>query len=92
MPNQDRPRSTWLQATSGTAQHVDIAPPSPRRGDPNRNKLEPIYCVRRDQELLALALEQMTPDELLEVIAKLLARGAHAEAAELVAWIRGRTS
>jgi len=42
--------------------------------------------------LLALALEQMTPDELLEVIAKLLARGAHAEAAELVAWIRGRTS
>jgi hypothetical protein len=54
--------------------------------------LRPIHCVQRDGELLALALEQMTAVELLEVIVKLLARGARTEAVELVAWLRGGAS
>jgi len=33
-----------------------------------------------------------TARELLEVIGRLLARGAHTEAAELVAWLRGGAS
>ena len=54
--------------------------------------LKLIYCVRRDGELIALRLEAMTRAELLEVIGRLLARGAHTEAAELVAWLRGGAS
>jgi hypothetical protein len=59
---------------------------------PGYRHLQWIYCTRRDDELVALALEQMTAVELLEVIGKLLTRGAHTEAAELVAWLRGGAS
>jgi hypothetical protein len=59
---------------------------------PGYDHLQRIYCAQRDGELLALALEQMTAVELLEVIGKLLTRGAHTEAAELVAWLRGGAS
>jgi hypothetical protein len=55
---------------------------------PGYRHLQRIYCTRRDDELVALCLEAMTLPELIAVSSKLLARGAHEEAAELLAWIR----
>jgi hypothetical protein len=63
-------------------------PPSSIR--PGYNHLRRLHCVQRDGELLALALEQMTAGELLEVTAKLLARSAYEEATELLTWLRAR--
>ena len=73
-----------------TALASDPAPAPDIR--PGFRHLRRIYCAQRDGELLALALEGMTTAELVEVIGRLLARGAHTEAAELVAWMRGGAS
>jgi hypothetical protein len=97
-PLQDRPQQDSRRAGERSPPQLPRAPSRqgrPRRAPdvrPDYNRLRWVYCVRRDDELIALRLEAMTPPELADVSRKLLARGAHTEAAELVAWMRGSAS